>query len=54
MSEENKRICKTLADVLNTLPDDVQEKLQRDWTSEAIGAKKAHDIMCQAISGGTE
>lgn len=54
MSEENKRICKTLADVLNTLPDDVQEKLQRDWTSEAIGAKKAHEIMCQAENGGKE
>lgn len=54
MSEENKQMFESLADVLNTLPDDVQEKLQRDWTSEAIGAKKAHEIMCQAISGGKE
>lgn len=54
MSEENKQMLESLADVLNTLPEDVQEKLQRDWTSEAIGAKKAHEIMCQAETGGKE
>lgn len=54
MSEENKQILESLADVLNTLPDDVQEKLQRDWTSEAIGAKKAHEIICQTETGGKE
>lgn len=44
MPEENKHISIRLDEVLDSLPENMQAELVRDFTNQAIGAKKICDM----------
>lgn len=44
MSNEYKKLAAELAGALEELPDEVKADLTKDWTQQAIGAKKVCDL----------
>ena len=45
MPDNMKIITEQLAEAMAGLPDEVSERLMREWEAEARGAKKVYDLL---------